>query len=154
MKATVEDGDRNRLVTFESIIRIQNTLSKPEITFDLSAPNDMVIQNQLATFSPEERTKQAMNLLIYGTYTGPGAVSSNTGNMANNALYGFVENELNKYTRKTGLTFGFDSYNTDSETTRTDFTYQFSKQLFNDKETSTPLLCTIFWRIQIGRAHV
>ena len=133
VKATVEDGDRNRLVTFESIIRIQNTLSKPEITFDLSAPNDMVIQNQLATFSPEERTKQAMNLLIYGTYTGPGAVSSNTGNMANNALYGFVENELNKYTRKTGLTFGFDSYNTDSETTRTDFTYQFSKQLFNDK---------------------
>lgn len=133
VKATVEDGDRNRLVTFESIIRIQNTLSKPEITFDLSAPNDMVIQNQLATFSPEERTKQAMNLLIYGTYTGPGAVSSNSGNMANNALYGFVENELNKYTRNTGLTFGFDSYNTDSETTRTDFTYQFSKQLFNDK---------------------
>lgn len=133
VKATVEDGDRNRQVAFESIIRIQNTLSKPEITFDLSAPNDMVIQNQLATFSPEERTKQAMNLLIYGTYTGPGAVSSNTGNMANNALYGFVENELNKYTRNTGLTFGFDSYNTDSETTRTDFTYQFSKQLFNDK---------------------
>lgn len=133
VKATVEDGDRNRLVTFESIIRIQNTLSKPEITFDLSAPNDMVIQNQLATFSPEERTKQAMNLLIYGTYTGPGSTGTNSGNMANNALYGFVENELNKYTRKTGLTFGFDSYNTDSETTRTDFTYQFSKQLFNDK---------------------
>lgn len=133
VKATVEDGDRNRLVTFESIIRIQNTLSQPEITFDLSAPNDMVIQNQLATFSPEERTKQAMNLLIYGTYTGPGSTSSAGGNMANNALYGFVENELNKYTRKTGLTFGFDSYNTNSETTRTDFTYQFSKQLFNDK---------------------
>lgn len=133
VKASVEDGDRNRLVTFESIIRIQNTLAQPEITFDLSAPSDMVIQNQLATFSPEERSKQAMNLLIYGTYTGPGAASSSGNNVANNALYGFVENELNKYTRKTGLTFGFDSYNTTSETTRTDFTYQFSKQLFNDK---------------------
>lgn len=133
VKATVEDGDRNRLVTFESIIRIQNTLSQPEITFDLSAPSDMVIQNQLATFSPEERTKQAMSLLIYGTYTGPGAVSSGGGNVANNALYGFVENELNKYTRKTGLTFGFDSYNTTNENVRTDFTYQFSRQLFNDK---------------------
>lgn len=133
VKTSVEDGDRNRLVAFESIIRIQNTLSQPEITFDLSAPSDMVIQNQLATFSPEERSKQAMNLLIYGTYTGPGSVTSSGGNVANNALYGFVENELNKYTRKTGLTFGFDSYNTNSETTRTDFTYQFSKQLFNDK---------------------
>ena len=55
MKATVEDGDRNRLVTFESIIRIQNTLNQPDITFDLSAPNDMVIQNQLNTFSKEEK---------------------------------------------------------------------------------------------------
>lgn len=134
VKATVEDGDRNRLVTFESIIRIQNTLTRPDITFDLSAPNDMVIQNQLTTFSQEERTRQALNLLIYNTYTAPGAAKSGSGgNMANNALYSFVENELNKYTRKTGLTFGVDSYNTDENTTRTDYTYQFSKQLFNDR---------------------
>lgn len=53
--------------------------------------------------------------------------------MANNALYSLVENELNKYTRKTGFTFGVDSYNTDENTTRTDYTYQFSKQFFNDR---------------------
>ncbi|MEG1948987.1 MAG: translocation/assembly module TamB domain-containing protein [Odoribacter sp.] len=134
VKAIVEDGDRNRLVAFESIIRIQNSLSRPDISFDLSAPSDMVIQNQLATFSQEERTRQALNLLIYNTYTAPGAAKSNTGgNMANNALYSFVENELNKYTGKAGLTFGVDSYNTDENTTRTDYTYQFSKQLFNDR---------------------
>lgn len=133
VKATVEEGGSNRLVTFESIIRIQNTLSQPEITFDLSAPNDMVIQNQLATFSPEERTKQAMNLLIYNTYTGPGATTNNNANMANQALYSFIENEVNKYTRKAGFTIGVDSYNTSDETVRTDYTYEFSKQLFNDK---------------------
>lgn len=134
VKATVEDGDRNRLVIFESIIRIQNTLSQPDITFDLSAPNDMVIQNQLATFSQEERTRQALNLLIYNTYTAPGAAKSGgNSNMANNAIYSFVENELNKYTRKAGLTIGVDSYNTDENTTRTDYTYQFSRQLFNDR---------------------
>lgn len=134
VKATVIDGDQNRLVTFEAIIRIQNTLTRPDITFDLSAPNDMVVQNQLATFSQEERTRQALNLLIYNTYTAPGAAkSSSGGNMANNALYSLVENELNKYTRKTGFTFGVDSYNTDENTTRTDYTYQFSKQFFNDR---------------------
>ena len=53
--------------------------------------------------------------------------------MANNALYSLVENELNKYTRKTGFTFGVDSYNTDENTTRTDYTYQFSKQFFNER---------------------
>lgn len=134
VKANVEEGDQTRQVTFESIIRIQNNLTRPDITFDLSAPNDMVIQNQLATFSPEERTRQALNLLIYNTYTAPGAAkSNNSGNMANNAIYSFVENELNKYTRKAGLTVGFDSHNTDENTTRTDVTYQFSRQLFNDR---------------------
>lgn len=134
VKANVEDGDQARQVIFESIIRIQNTLSHPDITFDLSAPNDMVVQNQLATFSPEERTRQALNLLIYNTYTAPGAAkSSGSGNVANNAIYSFVENELNKYTRKAGLTVGFDSHNTDENTTRTDVTYQFSRQLFNDR---------------------
>lgn len=134
VKATVEDGDRNRLVTFESIIRIQNTLTHPDITFDLSAPSDMVIQNQLATFSQEERTRQALNLLIYNTYTAPGAAKSGSGgNMANNALYSLVENELNRYTKKIGLTVGVDEYNTDENTVQRDFTYQFSKQLFNDR---------------------
>ena len=134
VKANVEDGDQARQVVFEAIIRIQNTLNHPDITFDLSAPNDMVIQNQLMTFSPEERTRQALNLLIYNTYTAPGAAKSGSnGNMANNAIYSFVENELNKYTRKAGLTVGFDSHNTDENTTRTDVTYQFSRQLFNDR---------------------
>ena len=65
---------------------------------------------------------------------GPGAAKSGSGgSMANNALYSLVENELNKYTRKTGFTFGVDSYNTDENTTRTDYTYQFSKQFFNDR---------------------
>ncbi len=134
VKADVEEGEQARQVVFEAIIRIQNTLNRPDITFDLSAPNDMVIQNQLATFSPEERTRQALNLLIYNTYTAPGAVKSNgNSNLANNAIYSFVENELNKYTRKAGLTVGFDSHNTDENTSRTDVTYQFSRQLFNDR---------------------
>ncbi len=132
VKADVEEGEQARQVLFESIIRIRNNLAHPDITFDLSAPNDMVIQNQLATFSPEERTRQALNLLIYNTYTAPGSVSSGV-NVANNALYSLVENELNKYTRKAGLTVGFDAHGTDDNVTRTDVTYQFSRQLFNDR---------------------
>lgn len=140
LKASVsEDNQSSRLVNFEALIRIQNTLQKPEITFDMSAPNDQTIQNQLATFSPEERTKQAMNLLIYGTYSGPGAVSSS--NTASSTLNSFIEKELNQWTRKylknSGLSFGVDSYNqygsSGQETQRTDYSYQFSKQFFNDR---------------------
>ena len=53
--------------------------------------------------------------------------------MANNALYSLVENELNKYTRRAGLTVGFDSRATTENVTRTDVTYEFSRQLFNDR---------------------
>ncbi len=140
VKANVyEEGQSSRLVNFESIIRIQRTLQRPEITFDLSAPNDIPVQNQLSTFSSEERTKQAMNLLIYNSYTGPGALGSagNAENAANNALYGFVENELNRHIRSSGFTLGVDTYNqyssTGAETKRTDYTYQYSKHFLNDR---------------------
>lgn len=137
--SVTEDNQSSRIVNFEALIRIENSLERPQITFDLKALNDQAIQTQLAAFSQEERTKQAMNLLIYGTYSGPGTV--NTGTNANNTLNNFVEKELNQWTRKylknSGLTFGIDSYNQigadGQEVKRTDYSYQFSKQLFNDK---------------------
>lgn len=137
--SVTEDNQSSRLVSFDAIIRIEGSLNQPQITFDLSAPNDQAIQTQLAAFSAEERTKQAMNLLIYGTYSGPGTM--NSGNNANNTLNNFVEKELNQWSRKylknAGLTFGIDSYNQigagGQEVKKTDVSYQFSKQLFNDK---------------------
>lgn len=135
--SVLESGQTARLVNFDAIIRIQNTLQEPDITFDLSTPSDMVVQNQLATYSPEERTKLAMNLLITGTYTPPGATAPTGGSTANNALNSFLESELNqwsqKYLKNTGLSLGVDTYNTGDERTRTDYSYQFNKQLFNDK---------------------
>lgn len=134
-----EDNRSSRMVNFEVLIRIEEDLRQPRIVFDLTAPNDQSIQTQLAAFSAEERTKQAMNLLIYGTYTAPGTV--NAGTNANNTLNNFVEKELNQWTRRylknTNLTFGIDTYNqmnADGQGgKRTDYSYQFSKQLFNDK---------------------
>lgn len=140
LKASVtEDNLNSRVVNFEAMILIKNNLQKPEITFDLAAPNDQSIQSQLAAFSADERAKQALNLMIYNTYSGPGTMSSSTA--PNNALNSFIESELNQWSRKylknTGLTLGIDSYNqygtSGQEIKRTDFSYQFSKQFFNDK---------------------
>lgn len=137
--SVTEDNQSSRLVNFDVLILIRGDLIHPRISFDLSTPNDQAIQGQLAAFSPEERTKQAMNLLIYGTYSGPGVVNTGTG--PNNTLNNFVEKELNQWSRRylknVGLTFGIDSYNQigaeGQEVKRTDYSYQFSKQLFNDK---------------------
>jgi len=137
--SVTEDNQSSRIVNFDVLIRIENHLEQPKIVFDLEAPSDQAMQTQLTAFSQEERTKQAMNLLIYGTYSGPGTI--NTGTNANNTLNNFVEKELNQWTRKylknSGLTFGIDTYNQigagGQEVKRTDYSYQFSKQLFNDR---------------------
>ena len=86
----------------------------------------------------EERSKEAMNMMIYGTYSGPGTVAKS--NASDNALNNFVENELNQWSRKhlknMDLTFGINTYNQVSEageSKKTDYSYQFSKRLFNNK---------------------
>lgn len=69
ISANVSDDNQNsRMVNFKALIRITNTLQHPDITFDLAATGDMTIQNQLAAMTPEERSKEAMNLMIYGSY--------------------------------------------------------------------------------------
>lgn len=133
-----DDSQKSRLVTFNARIKISNTLEKLDITFDLTAEGDITIQNQLAAMTPEERSKEAMNMMIYGTYSGPGTVAKS--NASDNAINNFVENELNQWSRKhlknMDLTFGINTYNQVSEageSKKTDYSYQFSKRLFNNK---------------------
>lgn len=61
-------------------------------------------------------------------------------NASNNALNGLIEKELNQWSRRylkgMDLSFGINTYNqtTESgETQKTDYSYQFSKRLFNNK---------------------
>ena len=109
-----------------------------DVAFDLSATGDITIQNQLAGMTPEERAKEAMNLMLYGTYTAPGTVAKN--NVSDNAINNLVEKELNEWSRKhlkgVDLSFGINSYNQvteGGESKKTDYSYQFSKRLFNNK---------------------
>lgn len=133
-----DDSQKSRLVNFNAQIKISNTLEKLDITFDLTAEGDITIQNQLAAMTPEERSREAMNMMIYGTYSGPGTVAKS--NASDNAINNFVENELNQWSRKhlknMDLTFGINTYNQVSEageSKKTDYSYQFSKRLFNNK---------------------
>ena len=79
-----------------------------------------------------------MNLMLYGTYTAPGTVAKN--NVSDNAINNLVEKELNEWSRKhlkgVDLSFGINSYNQvteGGESKKTDYSYQFSKRLFNNR---------------------
>ena len=103
-EATVVDGEQNRLGYFRGYHPDTEYIDPTGYLFDLSAPTIWWCRISWRLFLRKNVPDQALNLLIHNTYTAPGAAKSGSGgSMANNALYSLVENELNKYTRKTGL---------------------------------------------------
>ena len=134
IRSTVtEDGKGSRVVNFDALIIIKNRLENLSLAFTVEAPEDASIQNQLASMTTEERSKQAMNLIITQTYTGPGTSSKINSNSAINA---FIQKEINQFAgnsiKGVDLSFGIDEYDQDAGK-RTDYSFKFSKQLFNDR---------------------
>lgn len=139
MRANVtQEGQNSRLVNFDIELSVGGTLNNMDVAFDLSANDDLTIENELAAMSPEQRANQAMNLLLYNQYTGPGSKMS-TG-LSGNPLYSFLAGQLNSWmannVRGVDISFGIDQYDmtTDgSKSTTTSYSYRVSKSLFNDR---------------------
>ena len=129
------DGENSRAVNFNISINIRNTLTDLAVSFDLSAPEDLTMQNQLNSLTAEQRANQAMNLLIYNTYTGPGTTARVS---TENPLNTFIQKELNQWAQNSlkgvDLSFGIDSYGEDDPNgQRTDYSYRLSKSLFGNR---------------------
>ncbi len=137
VKANVtSEGQNSRRITFDVGVSATNTLSNMNVVFDLSTDEDITVQNELQSMSPEQRANQAMNILLYGMYTGAGSKGDANGNY----LYSFLESRLNSWVSNNikwvDLSFGIDQYDqtTDgSSQTTTSYSYKLSKTLFNDR---------------------
>ena len=68
MRASVADGDGDgsRMVNFDVSISIKNRLDAPDLIFDISAPEDAAVENELQAMGAEERSKQAIAMLATG----------------------------------------------------------------------------------------
>ncbi len=131
---TEEDSGLSRNVDFQLTVAVTGSLETMQIKLDLSAPDDLTIQNELSSLEPEQRADQAMALLIYNTYTGPGTTARvDTGN----AVYSFIEKELNQWARNSlrgiDLSLGIRSQNDATGAQHMDYSYKVSKNLFNDR---------------------
>ena len=137
MKATVsQNGQDSRQVNFLVSLDITNTLNNMNLEFDLSTNEDMTVQNELLSMSPAQRSSQAINMLLYGAYTGMGT-SANT---SNNPLYSFLNSQINRWAANTikgvDLTLGVNEYDKgsgDAASKSTSYSYKISKSLFNDR---------------------
>lgn len=139
LKANVtQKGQNSRLVNFDILLSVTGTLETMKVAFDLTTDDDITVQNELQSMSPEQRANQAMNMLLYNVYTGAG--TSGNANLSGNPLYAFLESTLNTWManniRGVDISFGIDQYDKTyegSSTTATSYSYQVSKTLFDDR---------------------
>lgn len=129
------DGQQSRAVNFDISITIRNSLDNLEISFGLAAPEDLAMQNELNSLTAEQRANQAMGLLVYNTYSGPGSTAKVA---TGNPLNAFLQQELNRWAQNSikgvDLSFGIDSYGeSDPGGQHTDYSYRVSKNLFGNR---------------------
>jgi hypothetical protein len=131
------DDGSEREVEFDISVAVAGSLSGIDMTFDVAAPGDLGIQNQLAAMSDEGRMQQALSLLVYNQYTGPGVSSKGASFNARDQLNNFISKEVNQWARNNlkgvDLSMGIDTRDDASGGTYTDYSYSVSKSLFSDR---------------------
>lgn len=140
LKANVtQEGQNSRLVNFDVEVAVTQTLENMNVAFNLTTDDDITIKNELETMSPDQRANQAMNMLLYNVYTGPGT-KANANLSSGNPLYSFLASQLNTWAanniKGVDISFGIDQYDTTTDgykSTTTSYSYRVSKTLFNDR---------------------
>lgn len=139
MRANVSQaGQNSRLIYFDIILSVTGTLNSMNVAFNLETDDDITVANELASMSPTQRESEAMNLLLYNTYTG-GSTKA-TSNLNGNPLFSFLTNSVNSWlannVRGVDLSIGVNQYDqttNGSTSTTTSYSYQVSKTLFNNR---------------------
>lgn len=139
IKANVtQEGQNSRLVNFDVILRVNGTLDEMDVAFDLDTDEDVTVRNELQSMSPEQRANQAMNLLLYNMYTGPG--TKGNANITGNPLYSFLSSTLNTWmannVKGVDISFGIDQYERTldgAQSTTTSYSYRVSKSFLDDR---------------------
>lgn len=135
IRATVTENDVPRNVTFLVGLSITRTLENMGLEFTITAPEDMTIQNQLASMSTEERGKVAVTMLATGMYLLGG--NETGGFSTTNALNALLQSEINNIAGKAletiDLSLGVDQETTAEGTERTDYSFRFAKRFWGNR---------------------
>ncbi len=137
IKATTGEGTANgQVVDFDCGVKLSQTLNKMGIEFIISAPENMVIQDELNSMTTEDRSKIAITMLASGMYLTNGNTSSFS---MNSALASFLNSEINNIAGNAMRTLGLDLGMTVDNSTNasgalhTDYNFKFAKRFFNNR---------------------
>ena len=136
IRASVDDGNggQARMVNFDVSIGIKNSLDSPDLIFDIEAPEDATIQNELQSMGADERNKQAITMLATGIYLGGGRAGGLTMSSALNSVIQSQINSLAGGMKNASISVGIeDRTNSETGDTQKDFSFRYSQRLFNDR---------------------
>lgn len=142
IRASVSEGENggSRMVNFDVSVVVKNRLDNLSFAFDVSAPEDATVQNELTAMGAEERGKQALYIMVMKTYLGTGPIGGGGGlgklNMGS-ALTSVLSSQINSLMgnlKNASLSVGVEDHD-DSETgsKRTDYSFRYSQRLFNNR---------------------
>lgn len=136
-KAIVTEDDRQRSVAFDVGVKITKPLNEMGLEFTIEAPEDLNIQNQLASMSAEQRGKAAVTMMATGMYMTDESMLSGSGFKASNALNAFLQSEIQNIAgsalKTIDINLGVESGTSDKGTSTTDYSFQFAKRFWGNR---------------------
>ncbi len=146
MKTNVSDGDKSEKISFVVSMKAENKQENLDLSFDLSAPESLKVQNDIRRMTKQERNKQALSLLTTGIYISKG------NNNLNNALTALLESRLNAVTNSllkgTDFNLGMELNDGSNGDSYTNYTYSFSKDFYDER-----LRFVIGGKVQVGNSN-
>lgn len=126
-----------RQVNFDVGISLKQRMSDMQLEFTLNAPEDLTMQNQLSAMGEEERSKQAVSMLVTGMYLGSGSgtgkVNMNMGAALNSFLQKEITNLAGSALKTVDISLGVESSEEETGEKRTDYSFRFAKRFYNDR---------------------
>lgn len=142
IRASVSEGENGgtRMVNFDVSIVVKNRLDNLSFAFDVSAPEDATIQNELTAMGPEERGKQALYIMVMKTYLGTGPIGGGSGGLGLNmgsALNSVLSSQINALMgnlKNASVSVGIENQDlADTGGKRTDYSFRYSQRFFNNR---------------------
>lgn len=136
-KATVTENEQPRSVAFDVGVTITKPLDEMGLEFTIEAPEDLAVQNQLASMSAEQRGKAAVTMMATGMYMTDENMFSGSGFKANNALNAFLQSEIQNIAgsalQTIDINLGVESGTSATGENTTDYSFQFAKRFWGNR---------------------
>ena len=137
MRTTVTENQQPRSVNFDVGLHVTQTLEDMGLEFTLEAPEDLMIQSDLATMTAEQRGRLAVTMLATGMYINDAGASTSGGVTGQNALNAFLQGQISNITSKAlksiDLSLGMEQGTSASGNTTTDYSFRFAKRFWGNR---------------------